>query len=186
MSIFKKFFKKKVKVDAQKMIKDFEIGRYTLLQHVNNKMEKLKKEGYNVLTVNPVLVSVGKANEESPYGVIISTDNNTFNEFHKYIDIGKYEKSEINMFIIGEYIFMMAVSMDNEKKLAIIYPSAFRKEKFEEIQKSTTLYIYVLSIESQKYTLVYIPNIKWSEPKSMEGTLIKSGESKSPPPTLYR
>lgn len=184
MSIFGRFLRRK-KVDAKQMIKDFEIGRYTLIQQVKEKSDSLKKDGYNVLEINPLLVSVGKADEKSPLGVIIATDTNTFTEFHKYLDGGKYGKSEISIFEIGEYAFLMAISMDEDKKMAIIYPSALRKEKLNEIQKETTLYIYILSTETQKYTLIYIPNIKWSEPTKIERKSSKE-KSKEPSPTMYR
>jgi len=185
MSIFRRIFPKR-KTDAEKMIRDFEIGRYTLLQQVQEKSSKLRNEGYKVLTINPLVVTTGKANEESPFGIIISTDNNTFTEFHKYVDEGKYSRNEINVFTIGEYAFLMATSIDDEKKMAIIYPSAFRKNRLEEIQKNTTLYIYILSVEQQKYTLIYIPNIKWSEPQKIETKNLTSEKGKEPPSTLYR
>jgi hypothetical protein len=79
----------------------------------------------------------------------------------------------------------MAVAMDEERKKAIIYPSAFRRNRLSDIQKDTTLYIYVIDAEAQKYTLIYIPNIKWGEPKKIEEKKI-SGSSGEPPPTLYR
>ncbi|MEM0084651.1 MAG: hypothetical protein QW743_04595 [Candidatus Methanomethylicia archaeon] len=186
MSIFGRIFHRKKKIDAQKMIKDFELGRYMLIKQVQEKNEALKKDGYSILTVNPILVSTGRADENSPFGIMISTDNNTFTEFHKYLDMGKYGKNEINVFTVGEYAFLMAIAMDEEKKMAIIYPSAFRREKLEEIQKDTTLYIYVVSVEQQKYTLVYIPNIKWGEPQKIEEKTFRSDEGKTPPPSLYR
>jgi hypothetical protein len=185
MGIFDRIFHRKKKVEPQKMIQDFEIGRYTLIQQVKGKVEELKKAGYDVLEINPLVVSVGKADEKSPFGIVISTDSNTFNEFHKYIDTGKYGRNEINIFTIGEYAFLMAVAMDEERKKAIIYPSAFRRNRLSDIQKDTTLYIYVIDAEAQKYTLIYIPNIKWGEPKKIEEKKISRG-SGEPPPTLYR
>jgi len=185
MSIFSRIFHRKKKIEPQKMIQDFEIGRYTLIQQIKGKAEELKKAGYDVLEINPIVVSVGKADEQSPFGIVISTDSNTFNEFHKYIDAGKYGRNEINIFTIGEYAFLMAVAMDEERKKAIIYPSAFRKHRLSDIQKDATLYIYIVDAAAQKYTLIYIPNIKWGEPRKIEEMKISKG-GEGPPPTLYR
>ena len=184
MSFFNRIFRRK-KVEPKEMINDFEIGKNVLIQQTRKAAEEMKKEGYDILEVTPLLISVGRAEKTTPLGIILVVDQNIFQRFHKYLDKGKYGKNLLQLFHKGEYSFLLIIAKDEEKKIAIIYPTAFRRKHLNEIKSKDRIYIYILNAQTQKYTLVYVPKIKWRKSEDKIEYNEKNKEDK-PPSTLYR
>lgn len=186
MGIFGRFRKKKI--EPEKLIKDFEIGRQILLKKTHEIANELKSKGYSVLEMIPLLVSVGKADKKSPFGIMIIVTNEIFKKFHEYADKGVYSNNQLSMFFMGEYSFLLIVARDDNKKLAICYPTAFRKKHADKLKSRDTIYIYIIDAQTQKYTLIYFPKVIWSVERRAEINVGRKSEKNSsePPKTLYR
>ena len=184
MKIFK-FFKREKKKPEQ-LIKEFEIGRSMLMKRVREISDKLRKEGYKVLELIPIIVSVGKADPKSPFGIVMVVTNELYNKFNEYADMGTYGNNFLNMFHVGDYSFLLIVAKDDEKRLAICYPTAFRKKHVKKIQGKDIIYIYIVNGETSKYTLIYFPNVRWGVTPKSEIELKESEIKNEPPSTMYR
>lgn len=186
MGILNRFRRKKI--EPEKQIRDFEVGRRILLRKTHEIADELKKQGYSVLEIIPLLVSVGKADKESPFGIMITVTNEIFRKFHEYADKGVYSNNQLSMFHMGEYSFLLIVARDDNKKLAICYPAAFRKKHASKLQDKNTIYMYIIDVQSQKYTLIYFPDVVWKTEKKVETKMGERTEeyNKEPPKTMYR
>ncbi|MCS7365700.1 MAG: hypothetical protein NDF54_09710 [archaeon GB-1867-035] len=185
MGIFGRFRRKKI--EPEKLIKDFEVGRQILLKKTHEIADELKKQGYSVLEMIPLLVSVGKADKDSPFGIMIVVTSDIFRKFHEYVDKGKYSNNKLNMFYMGEYSFLLIVARDDDKKLAICYPTAFRKKHVGKLKGKNIIYIYIIDAQTSKYTLIYFPNVVWGVEKKSEINITEESKKNSEPPkTLYR
>ncbi|RLG59279.1 hypothetical protein DRN86_04485 [Candidatus Geothermarchaeota archaeon] len=182
MKIFNRLFGRKKKTPEQ-LIREFETGRSILMNKVKEIASELRSRGYDVLELIPLLVSVGQA-EKSPFGIMMVVTSELYQKFNEFADRGKYGNNYLRMFHVGDYTFMLIVARDDERKLAICYPSAFRRKHVKKIQGKDTLYLYIIDGQTSKYTLIYFPNVKWGEvPKEDIGG--ETGKSR-PPPTMYR
>ncbi|HDO20391.1 MAG: hypothetical protein NDF53_03265 [archaeon GB-1867-097] len=185
MSIFRRFLRRERKVNPKEMIKNFEIGRQMLMNKARETCEELRKKGYRVLEITPLLVSVGKAEKDTPFGIMLLVNDEMFKKFHTYLDMGTYANNQLNLFSVGEYSFLLVTARDDERKVAICYPSAFRKKHVKKIQSGDKVYFYIINGQTNKFTLIYFPNVKWEDKtKEIKGEIKQSRDK--PPSTLYR
>ncbi|MEM2601678.1 MAG: hypothetical protein QXW19_01725 [Candidatus Bathyarchaeia archaeon] len=140
------------------------------LSHLKNAMldlsARFSSQGYEVFAVEPHRASLWTMRRglfRKVKGLTVDLDDDDWKEVSKRLDEGDYTLGNIFGYKRGDHKFFILVSVDEHKKLALMYSLYLHDEVYEQVKRYRPLLVVFKNKQSNKSFISFINDPSWSK-----------------------